>query len=455
MSLASIGSPTSVESQPPAVELLVSPRSLPNPADLAPDFSNLPTLIDEVKKAQELVVANIAIPKTWNLLTINLNNIGRSLSPEPQSAFIHSLVQHLKLWQIGLDQPFEPADLEQLEVDLVRAGLLQKPKLCVRKQDENSADFDKATSAAQNLVAGLCKKFVRENGENSPLQKTTPTLHTWTNQKTVYTYNEQDLKEWKIQATVVALPICHTLGGLFAWTLYAHRVSGHNYLHAATCLAPGEVSKAIFQTLKKHSIRLSLALYWARHIDKTGADLLGVLHLGPSAAIALIGYLRALTEGAALTGIAREPHLPDLLRALLAAEVVRHLHFSNSCGWADALKQEVLKDYPCKNTVTCRIKLGTTKYAQDEIMKSVAIVASTILNTQLESLSNRSLFELGAWNEYDMIETKKLMAELFLPTPSPHQPCQPHHIISAATLIALEPEANFSFIFKRMIHLLQ
>lgn len=85
-----------------------------------------------------------------------------------------------------------------------------------------------------------------------------------------------------------------------------------------------ELSEKVHTALASQNIGHGLPDYWASRIDETASDVLGVLNLGPAAAIGLIGYFRGIR--AAISGDARlqnngssnDPHPADILRGYLA-----------------------------------------------------------------------------------------------------------------------------------------
>ena len=95
-----------------------------------------------------------------------------------------------------------------------------------------------------------------------------------------------------LECGIVNLPPSQGRAGLLSWATLGHEVGGHDILHADTGLAE-ELSTAVYDRLQKQGLS-SLANYWARRIDETASDVLGILNMGPAAGIGVIGYFRGL-----------------------------------------------------------------------------------------------------------------------------------------------------------------
>ena len=162
----------------------------------------------------------------------------------------------------------------------------------------------------------------------------------------------------------------------------------------------------------------ALADYWADRIDETAADVLGVLNMGPAAALGLVGYFRALNGaygGAPVlrsVGPEEDPHPADVARAYLAEETVRHLSFSGAEAWADRLEAEADRD-------AARIWLGGTQVTTGVAKESAAIVARTILTARLRALEGHALGEIQDWRDADEAIVAELRAAMRSGRPGP------------------------------------
>src|SRR5262249_28330743 len=115
-------------------------------------------------------------------------------------------------------------------------------------------------------------------------------------------------------AALVSLPPAHARLGLLAWSALGHETAGHDILSADTGLK-SELMRAVRNKLQAAGLG-RLATYWAQRIDETASDVLGVLNMGPAAAIGLIGFFRGFSNDSKLrsSGPASDPHPADVLR---------------------------------------------------------------------------------------------------------------------------------------------
>jgi hypothetical protein len=198
---------------------------------------------------------------------------------------------------------------------------------------------------------------------------------------------------------VVSLPAANASAGILAWAALAHETAGHDLLGADAGLRD-QLAGAVRSQLLAAKLPVALADYWADRIDETASDVLGVLNMGPAAAVGEIGYFRAL-NGAwngipALrnVGAAQDPHPADIARAYLAAETVRLLSFQGAGAWADRLVAEADRDLG-------RIRLGDVAVTAGVARASAAAVARAIVKTRLPALEGRALGEIQDWRDAD------------------------------------------------------
>ncbi|HYG69891.1 MAG TPA: hypothetical protein VD838_19600, partial [Anaeromyxobacteraceae bacterium] len=207
-------------------------------------------------------------------------------------------------------------------------------------------------------------------------------------------------------AAIVSLPEANASGGLLAWPALAHETAGHDILEADAGLRD-ELAKTVRERLLAEGMPAEIARYWSARIDETAADVLGVLNMGPAAAVGLVGYFRALNgawgDSATLRSVGRpeDPHPADVARAYLAAETVRLLSFEGAAKWADRLVAEADAD-------AARIRLGDVAVTKGVARTSAAIVAKAIVRTRLAALEGHALGEIQDWRDRD----ESIVAEL-------------------------------------------
>lgn len=111
----------------------------------------------------------------------------------------------------------------------------------------------------------------------------------------------KSLKEIGIISGIVSLPLAHQKGGLLAWSSIGHEVAGHHFLRSVQGLIP-EIKDAIknkFLGLNCESddSMKTLASYWEACAEEITCDILGLLNIGPSFGLGLVGYLRGVRGG--------------------------------------------------------------------------------------------------------------------------------------------------------------
>lgn len=261
----------------------------------------------------------------------------------------------------------------------------------------------RATSAFQEVVSDLYDGFLSaedRRGVKPPDHGVTPPMVRWGPAETgPYTWPARATATFDVGAAVVSLPAANASGGLLAWPALAHEAAGHDILEADDGLRE-ELARAVRKEVRAARIDPAVAGYWAERIDEAAADVLGVLNMGPAAAVGLVGYFRALngawrgTSSLRSVGSAEDPHPADIARAYLAAETVRLLSFRGAGPWADRLVAEADRDLE-------RIRFGDLPVAAEVARASAAAVARAIVRTPVRALEGRSLGEIQDWSDRD------------------------------------------------------
>lgn len=434
--------------------------SVESPLIIEADFSNLNAMTNDVRNTQRIQLTDISIPSKFSALYNRLDRGTKNLPKEYQQKFALPFLNHLlKRWNEENNYTrLQNLTFSPIELDAIKAILLNG-NVCPRTIDNGS--FCQTTKAAQELVSDLHDEFAKGA---FPYRRTTPSLHIWSQTVGPYTYNINALETLGLKTSMVVMPIVNSLGGLFAWTTYAHEVAGHNNLHARACI-DNELQTTIFNKLHYGSSHITkdLAEYWSDRSDETLSDVLGLLTLGPAAGIGLVGYIRGLAEDGRLraNGNASDFHTSNLVRGLLAAQVIKHLPFSNAKQWSASIEKEVLRDYPT-HLVSVRgklfrefslITLGNQKYDYNEVMSSVDAMAKVALFTPFACYGNQSLFSLRAWNNADMEKTSRLM-DYMRYGGQINTSYRASHVVAAATFAGLKKDAKLTIIFQRMVDIL-
>ncbi len=261
----------------------------------------------------------------------------------------------------------------------------------------------RATAAFQEVVSDLYEGFLSaedRRGVKPPDHGVTPPLIRWGPAETgPYTWPANATATFDVTAAVVSLPAANAGGGLLAWPALAHETAGHDILDADDGLRE-ELAGAVKKQLLAAKMDPAVAGYWSERIDEAAADVLGVLNMGPSAAVGLVGYFRALngvwrgTPELRSVGREEDPHPADIARAYLAAETVRLLSFAGAERWADRLIAETDRDLE-------RIRFGDVAVSAGVAKASAAVVARAIVKTRMTSLEGKALGEIQDWRDRD------------------------------------------------------
>jgi hypothetical protein len=245
-----------------------------------------------------------------------------------------------------------------------------------------------------------------------------------------------------------------TKGGLASWPVLIHNTEGDYILKAYPGLLK-ELQEKVVNVLIKNKFDLNITTYWNQRMNQTICIILSILHIGPSAAIALIGYLRGINKDGNFLrnrGFAKTGSPSDSLKGLLAAYAIRLLPIDNNINWFNSILAEVEKDIKFVIFDSSLVPLKTA-------MKITYLITQTIIKTPLESLSNKCLQDIYCWNSNDELVVKNLRTILHennqfihkLPDDYPAS-----HIVAATILEALESkkEQDISILFEKMLTLL-
>lgn len=314
----------------------------------------------------------------------------------------------------------------------------------------------KATDAFQEVVSDLYDGFLsaadRRGVKEPDHEKIAPLVKWGRPDAGPYTWPVDATRSFGLEIAIVSLPPANARRGLVAYATLAHEVGGHDILHADEGLLR-ELGRGIRAAILGANLGTELADYWAGRTDETASDVLGVLNMGPAAAVGLIAYFRALRAAyggePALgnDGPADDPHPADILRGWLGAETVRLLEFAGAGGWAEAITRETDRDARA-------IRLGGRRVSAARARKSAAIVAHTIATGRVAALDGHALAEIQNWRDADETLTQRLAAAFAKRdrlAPERAAGTYAAHAVAAAVIAALGEGASIAPIFDRML----
>lgn len=326
---------------------------------------------------------------------------------------------------------------------------------------QNAEGFESLpTDAFEEVVTDLYDGFLSaedRSGIKLPDNTVLPPLVKWGNPDFgPYTWPIDATSTFNAEAGVVNLPPANARKGLFAWTALPHETAGHDILHADDGLE-AEFSTMVFAQIRDAGLGAGLAEYWSDRIDETASDVMGILNMGPAAAIGLIVYFRGLN--AAFGGDSRlrndgpasDPHPADILRGFLAAATVRLLSFDGATAWGDAIENETMKD-------VSQIRVAGVPITVARAKRSCEIVAHALAATRAEGLNNHSVLEIQDWRNRDEEIVNELKQALITNSPISAERANgvyAAHVVAAAAMVALSGTASVSNVFQRMLAVLK
>ncbi|NGX30977.1 MAG: hypothetical protein K940chlam8_00336 [Chlamydiae bacterium] len=158
--------------------------------------------------------------------------------------------------------------------------------------------------AFQAVVTTIYKSFLDKEISQLSLGALAP-LAKWGKSKGPCTFPITTTEKIEgIKAGIVNLPPEYQMGGLLAWASLGHEVGGHNFLRSFKGLIEQlqqEVEKSVSQCCNNNKVDLETTTkmmeYWSICLEEVASDVLGVMSIGPSFGIGLIGTLRGNRNG--------------------------------------------------------------------------------------------------------------------------------------------------------------
>ncbi|MBI5099933.1 MAG: hypothetical protein HZB30_11920 [Nitrospirae bacterium] len=419
-----------------------------------PDIANLRNCVEDVKKAALDSDTGPSDPTEYSQLLGRLEASREKLPPLYRETVFKPFSGKLERLgpsgfnKILLNDP-DRAGLGGLMLDIAHAIL------------QNGEGYNvKATDSFQEVVSDLYDGFLSaedRRGVKPPDKGVIPPLVKWGHPDFgPYTWPVDATVSFGVSAGIVNLPPANAKSGLLAWAALGHETAGHDILQADTGLRQ-ELAMIIRNTLRAQKIGSGLPEYWSSRIDETASDVLGILNMGPAAAIGIIGYFRGLN--AAYTGKPKlrndgpenDPHPADILRGYLAGYTVSLLSFSGADNWSKVIESETDEDLS-------KIRLEGTVVSAEMARRSAKIVASTLVRTKMESLENHALGEIQDWRNRDEMVVNKLLSLLTAASRLPSRYASgiyAAHVVAAAVTAGLSKDADIPVIFKRMLGILK
>lgn len=344
---------------------------------------------------------------------------------------------------------------------------------------------EKASAAFQEVVSDLYDGFLSVEDRKSirgPVRTIVPPLVKWgCPEQGPYTWPCQATKIFGVRASIVNMPPANARTGLLAWTGLAHETAGHDVMSANEGLVE-ELSETVRKQLteamdlwisadgeshlhqEKRETLDRFVDYWSMRVEEAASDVLGILNMGPTAAVGLVGYLQAMNQawgaGQTLrygrTAHAHDPHPMDLMRGYLAAFTVRKLkYFGAREAWALWIEKKVA------DSERWALADGSARSALHTSLakKTADVVAEVIVNARMTSLSNHCLSQIQTWGNHDEDVVRHLLPRMR--TLGSVEEVYTHgyyaaHVVAAAVSEALLGEsADLSLIFSRMIGILR
>lgn len=418
---------------------------------ITPNIANMDNCIADVRRALADGDRGPGDPTNFANLRGRLAVLRETLAPLYRETYYDPYVAVLNgLGPTGFNESLADPDTALLMMDAAHTIL------------QNGEGFQQAAlDAFEEVVSDLYDGFLSaedRSGVKPPDRGVIPPLVKFGNPDFgPYTFPIEATSSLRLQggtglgAAIVSLPPAHARLGLLAWSALGHETGGHDILSADIGLK-AELMRAVRKKLQAAGLSL-LASYWSRRIDETASDVLGILNMGPAAAIGLIGFFRGFSSVSKLrsTGPASDPHPADVLRGFLAAATVKLLSFDGATDWSDIIRAETHKD-------VTTIRIEDVVVSEQQAEQSAALVAEAIAKTELTSLEQTALIEIQDWRNEDDAIVLQLRDVLTRSTPLPANlgaGAFAAHAVAAAVVAALTAGADIPRIFQRMITVLK
>ena len=417
-----------------------------------PSTTGLSAVTEDARSAGMDSDPGPAEPRQFHALRGRLEAVRDNFPPLYRQGFVDPYIQQLdklgenKFTRILLQDPGREG----------AAGMLLDAAQAILQQGEGFAE--QATDAFQEVVSDLYDGFLSaedRRGVKAPDRGVIPPLVKWGNPDFgPYTWPVDATESLGLSAGIVNLPPAQIRGGIVAWSALGHETAGHDILHADEGLQP-ELAEEVRKQLA--AVGHGLDDYWADRIDETASDVMGILNMGPAAAIGLLAYFRGL--GAAFGGAAKlrcngpedDPHPADILRGYLAAEVVSLLAFTGKTKWSRAILDDTTKD-------VTRIIIAGREITPDVARQSAKVVAKTLVQYKAVSLEHHALGEIQNWRDKDELRVRTLRVALRTAVQVPADmlaQTYAAHAVAAGVIETIADGSQIPQVFARMLAVLK
>jgi hypothetical protein len=413
------------------------------------DISNLSSSVEDARKAALDTDTGPEDPTNYSQLRGRLEASRDKLPPLYREKVYKPFVE--KLGELGTSG-FHEVLLSDPQRER-EAGLMLDIAHTILQNGERYNE--RATDAFQEVVSDLYDGFVSaedRRGVKSPNKAVIPPLVKWGNPNFgPYTWPNDATSIFGLEAAVVNLPPANARLGIIAWAALGHETGGHDILGADTGLKE-ELTRTVYSALHQ-KMKDNLAAYWSNRIDETASDVLGILNMGPAAAMGIIGYFRGLNAAYQADprlrneGPEEDLHPADILSGYLAASTVGLLSFDDAGEWSKMIEAETDKDLST-------IRLEGKEISPEHAKQSAKIVASTLARSKMESLENHALGEIQDWRNRDERIVKDLRKLLVTASQMPSRYASgiyAAHMVAAAVTSAILKNADLPLLFDRML----
>ncbi|MBZ0269834.1 hypothetical protein K8I85_16915, partial [bacterium] len=318
--------------------------------------------------------------------------------------------------------------------------------------------FRRVTSAFEEVVADVYHGFlseVRRAGAWTPDHTILAPLVAWgpggPSHDGPYTYPAYPQE--RLRAGIVVLPYSHAGRCLVGWTMLAHETAGHDIVGARVDLM-GEIADNL---RRRGALRdTGFGAYFASHLEETVSDVLGVLNMGPVAAVAMLAYFRgwnaALGYGRRLSRTQDDGHHPvEAVRPLVLAQTIPLLGFREADDWHRVVLSLARREYGR------RLRVGNHTVGVERAAEAARVVAQTIATRPLRAMGRLTLAGIQNWQDYDEDIATGLRRQIRGQVPIPEKygrEFYASHAVAAGVLESLRGKRPLPVIFDRTVEVL-